>query len=312
MATSDSPAAVGPVPTVRRSSVRLHGQHIAYVDAGEGPALLLLHGLAEASWIWESVIPLLALHHRVIAPDLLGHGDSTKPRGDYSIGAQATLMRDLLVALDVERATLVGHSLGGGISMQFAYQYPERCERLVLIASGGLGLEVNLVLRSTALPGASIVAPLIFSKRVTGWLSRSGPWLRRNGISPRPAQASAWRVINGLTDPAAHRAFTATVAGVVDRQGQRISALDRVYLTSAVPTLILWGARDRIIPVSHAHAAHRAMPGSRLGIVEGAGHFLPLECPRAVSSAISTFVAATEPANVTPQQLRDAILADDA
>src|SRR5256885_6196729 len=130
---------------------------VGYRMAGEGPAIVLVHGLAGSSTTWRAVMPALAERYLVIAPDLLGHGESAKPRGDYSLGAHASGIRDLLVALGVERATFVGHSLGGGVAMQLAYQFPQRCERLVLVASGGLGKEVNALLRAVALPGSEYV-----------------------------------------------------------------------------------------------------------------------------------------------------------
>src|SRR3954463_12180198 len=140
-----------------RESVVVHGHRRAYVRAGSGPALLLLHGIGNNCETWAGVIDRLAETHTVIAPDLLGHGRSDKPRGDYSIAAYANGMRDLLSVLDIERATVVGHSLGGGIALQFAYQFPELCERLVLVGSGGLGPELSAGLRAATLPGAELV-----------------------------------------------------------------------------------------------------------------------------------------------------------
>ena len=132
----------------------VHGHRRAFVRAGSGPALLLLHGIGNNCQTWSGVIDRLAETHTVIAPDLLGHGDSDKPRGDYSIAAYANGMRDLLSVLDIEQATVVGHSLGGGIALQFAYQFPERCERL---GAGGQrrarARSSPLGLRAATLPG---------------------------------------------------------------------------------------------------------------------------------------------------------------
>src|SRR6188474_2720259 len=140
--------------------IELHGHRVAYRSAGSGPVIVLVHGITSTSATWERVMPTLSKRFTVIAPDLLGHGGSAKPRGDYSLGAYASGVRDLLIALGHEHATFVGHSLGGGVAMQLAYQFPERCERLVLINSGGLGSEVNLLLRMATLPGAEFVLPL--------------------------------------------------------------------------------------------------------------------------------------------------------
>ena len=117
----------------------IHGHRVAYREAGEGPVLLLIHGMAGSMTTWKHVMPSLAKAFTVVTLDLPGHGQSEKRVGDYSLGAFASTLRDLLIALGHERATIVGQSLGGGIAMQMAYQYPERCERLVLVGSGGLG-----------------------------------------------------------------------------------------------------------------------------------------------------------------------------
>src|SRR5690242_1116691 len=148
-------------PQLTREVRVVHGYRRAFVRAGSGPPLVLLHGIGNSAQTWAGVLDELAAHHTVIAPDLLGHGDSDKPRGDYSIGAYANGVRDLLAVLDVERATVVGHSLGGGIAMQFAYQFPEFVERLVLVGSGGLGPEMSASLRLASLPGAEAVLTLL-------------------------------------------------------------------------------------------------------------------------------------------------------
>ena len=289
----------------RRHTLSLHGQRIAYLEAGQGTPLLLIHGIAEAAWAWEGVIPALARTHHVIAPDLLGHGRSAKPRGDYSLGNQATLIRDLMISLDIERATLVGHSLGGGITMQFAYQYPERCQRMVLVASGGLGQDVTFVLRSLGLPGADLVAPLFLSNTTRGVIEGAARWLGQRGLKAGPGQRAMWRSYTSLTDPPTRDAFIATVRAVVDQRGQRVSALERLYLASSMPTMLVWGSKDRVIPVSHAVAAHDEMPGSRLEIIDGAGHFVQLEQADEVSRLILDFMAGTKPARITAADMRE-------
>src|SRR4051794_17439645 len=135
--------------------IELHGHRVIYRIAGSGPPVVLIHGMINSSRHWEEVALRLAPKHTVIAPDLIGHGDSATPRGDYSLGAHAASIRDLLAAIGIERASIVGHSLGGGVAMQFFYQFPQRVERLVLVSSGGLGHEVSPLLRTAALPGAS-------------------------------------------------------------------------------------------------------------------------------------------------------------
>src|SRR3954454_18058244 len=145
---------------------------------GSGPPLLLIHGIGDSSETWLEVIPELARRHTVIAPDLLGHGESAKPRADYAVAAYACGMRDLLSVLDVDRVTVVGHSLGGGIALQFAYQFPERCERLVLVGSGGIGPEVHPLLRIAAAPGAELGLSVAASAPVRAAMRLAAPVLR--------------------------------------------------------------------------------------------------------------------------------------
>jgi pimeloyl-ACP methyl ester carboxylesterase len=276
--------------------VELHGHPVAYHRMGEGPALVLVHGITSSSRTWHAVLPKLAERHTVIAPDLLGHGGSAKPRGDYSLGAYASGIRDLLSVLDVPRATLVGHSLGGGIAMQFAYQFPERLERLVLVDSGGLGNEVSIWLRAATLPGAELVLPLLFSERMRNAGFGVGRVLGKLGFR---ADANIRGVVEGiesLADGDARRAFVHTARSVIDPAGQRVDARDRLYLSEGVPTLLLWGERDPIIPASHGRRAHEMMPHSQLVIFPGAGHFPFNDDPRRFASVVTDFVATTEPA----------------
>ena len=276
--------------------VSLHGHDLAYRRAGDGPTLLLIHGMAGSSRGWKSVMPALAHHHDVIAPDLPGHGESARPTGDYSLGNLAATMRDLLGVLDVERATIVGHSLGGGIAMQLAYQHPELPERLVLVSSGGLGREVSWMIRALALPGAEYVAPVIFPGFIRNAGNRVAGAIERLGIRA-PRIAEMWDAYASLTVPAHRDAFLRTVHAVIDPGGQAVSATDRLYLAAAMPTLIMWGDRDPIIPAAHGHSAHAAMPGSRLEIFEGVGHFPPAEEATRFARVLLDFLATTEPAD---------------
>jgi len=254
-------------------------------------------------------MPALCEHFTVIAPDLVGHGASEKPRGDYSLGAFASGVRDLMLALGHERATLVGQSLGGGVAMQFAYQFPERCERLVLVSSGGLGDDVNVLLRLLALPGAELVLPVA----CTNWVHDAGVsvagWLANIGLHTGPHLEEIWESYGSLADPETRTAFLHTLRSVVDVAGQRVSAEDRIYLASEVPTLIIWGDRDSIIPVEQGRAAHDAIPGSRLEIFEGSGHFPHCEHPGRFARVIIDFMDATSPSTTSASQWRDRMLA---
>jgi pimeloyl-ACP methyl ester carboxylesterase len=275
------------------TTLELHGQRVSYVAEGAGPVLLLVHGITSSSRAWREVVPRLAAQHTVIAPDLLGHGASGKPRGDYSLGAHASLLRDLLIALGHERATVVGHSLGGGIALQFAYQFPERVERLALVSSGGLGREVSLLLRAATLPGAEYVLPVLAGRHVRGVASTALKALGRVGVRPGDGSGIG-EGFESLGDAEARRAFLHTARSIIEPSGQRVSAADRLYLASWLPTLIVWGGKDRMIPVAHAHAAAAAMPDSRVEIFEAAGHFPFNEEPARVARVLTDFVATTD------------------
>jgi pimeloyl-ACP methyl ester carboxylesterase len=275
-----------------RQVVSIHGHEVSYRDVGEGPVLLLLHGIAGSSRAWRDVMPALAGDFRLIAPDLLGHGESAKPLGDYSLGAYASGMRDFLGVLGVERATLVGQSFGGGVAMQLAYQHPEVCERLVLVDSGGLGREVSPLLRAATLPLAEYVLPVIFPAFVKERGDSVSRFLLRRGIRSGRA-AEMWLAYRSLTESDNRKAFVRTMRSVIDPGGQTVSALDRLYLAAAVPTLIVWGEDDPIIPVSHAHTAHEVIDGSRLEILPGVGHFPHVEAPERFVEVLRDFIATT-------------------
>lgn len=277
----------------------IHEQRLTYRTAGEGAVLLLVHGMAGSATTWKQVMPQLSERFTVVAPDLLGHGRSDKPEGDYSLGAFASLLRDLLVALGHEHATVVGQSLGGGVAMQFAYQYPERCERLVLVGSGGLGREVNPLLRLLTLPGSAAVLRLACAPSVRGAIQSVGGLASRVGLHPAPVVAELWRSYASLGDDAARRAFLRTLRAVVDPHGQAVSAANRLHLAAEMPTLIVWGDSDPIIPVEHAFAAHASIPGSRLEIFEGVGHYPHCEDPKRFVEVLTEFIESTVPARIT-------------
>jgi pimeloyl-ACP methyl ester carboxylesterase len=289
-------------------TIELHGQPVSYQRVGEGPLLVLVHGITSSSNTWERVIPLLAERHTVIAPDLLGHGRSAKPRGDYSLGAYASGLRDLLVALGEPPATVVGHSMGGGIAMQLAYQFPERVERLALVGSGGLGTEVHLLLRAATVPGAEYLVPLLLRRELRGAVGGLAAGLRRLGWHPSPDLEGMASGLASLVDDGARRAFVHTARSIMDFSGQRVSAEDRLYLAEGVPTLIVWGARDPMIPVAHGRRAHAAMPGSRLEVFEHAGHFPFNDDPVRFARVLARFVAETDAARLDERQMRELLL----
>jgi pimeloyl-ACP methyl ester carboxylesterase len=289
--------------------IEIHGHRVGYRTAGSGPVIVLIHGMAGSSATWRHVMPALAEHFTVVAPDLVGHGASEKPRGDYSLGAFASGLRDLLLALGHERATLVGQSLGGGVAMQFAYQFPERCDRLVLVSSGGLGDEVNVLLRLLALPGSD----LLLAVGCNRWIHDAGAtvvgWLGRIGLHPGRNVTEVWDSYGSLAEADTRTAFTHTLRSVVDVGGQRVSAADRLYLASEVPTLIVWGDHDRIIPVEQGRATHELIPGSRLEIFEGTGHFPHCDHPDRFCEVLTDFMHTTSASTMSAAQWRDRLVA---
>jgi pimeloyl-ACP methyl ester carboxylesterase len=296
-------------PTLELRHIQIHGHRVGYRSAGSGPVLVLIHGMAGSSATWRHVVPALAEHFTVVAPDLAGHGASEKPRGDYSLGAFASGVRDLLLALGHDRATLVGHSLGGGVAMQFAYQFPERCERLVLVSSGGLGEEVNLGLRLLAAPGAELALAL----GCHGWIHDTGAnvvgWLAKIGLRASPNVTEILESYGSLADAETRTAFLHTLRSVVDVAGQRVSANDRFYLASHIPTLLTWGDHDKIIPVTQAHATHALIPGSRLEIFECAGHYPHCDQPARFADVLTDFMTTTAPSTPSEAQWRDRLVA---
>jgi pimeloyl-ACP methyl ester carboxylesterase len=286
------------------NEMTLHGHRVSYRRGGSGPALLLLHGITNSSQTWEGVAPRLVERFTLIAPDLLGHGESATPRGDYSLGAHASGARDVMTALGIERATVVGHSLGGGIAMQFAYQFPERCERLVLVSSGGLGREVHLLLRAAALPGADYVLPFLTSAGLVGVGRSVGGLLKRLPVGPGEDVEVLARGFASLNSAGARQAFLHTVRAVIEPGGQRVSAQDRLQLAALLPTLIVWGERDSIIPVAHGAAAHEAMPGSRFEVFPGAGHMPHDADPERFAELLTEFCGATDSARLAADHWR--------
>jgi len=284
--------------------ISIHGHQIGYRRGGQGPVLLLLHGIAGSSLTWVPAMTLLQSDYTVLAPDFLGHGASEKPPGDYSLGNLATVVRDLLDLLGIDRATVVGQSFGGGVAMQFSYQFPERCERLVLVDAGGLGREVNWILRLAALPGAEYVMPALFPAFVGNWGDSVVKFFGGRGF-PNAQAVEMWRSYKSLTEGESRHSFVRTIRSVIDPGGQSVSAVDRLYLAAHMPTLIVWGDHDRIIPVDHAYLAHEAIPNSRLEVIEGVGHYPHVEEPVRFVEILKDFLRTTEPSKFNPEEQLD-------
>jgi pimeloyl-ACP methyl ester carboxylesterase len=289
----------------------IHGYRRAFRIAGSGPAVLLIHGIGDNSSTWETVQTRLAQRFTVIAPDLLGHGKSDKPRADYSVAAYANGMRDLLAVLDIDRVTVIGHSLGGGVAMQFCYQFPQLVERLVLVSTGGVTKDVHPMLRVASMPMGSealtllrmplAVTALQIAGRVVGTVLGSRGFARD--------LPDVLRILAELPEPKASSAFSRTLRAVVDWRGQVITMLDRCYLTKSVPVQLIWGNDDSVIPVSHARMAHAAMPGARLEIFNRSGHFPFHDDPDRFVEVVGRFIDSTEPAEYDQDRLRELLRA---
>lgn len=300
----------GSDPAVTADVIELHGQRVSYRTCGDaGPVVILLHGIAGGSDVWDAVLPRIGAHARVIAPDLLGHGESAKPRiADYSLGAYASGVRDLMVALGYESATIVGHSLGGGVALQFAYQFPERTERLALVSSGGLGREVHPLLRAMALPGAEHVLPLVASEPVRKAGTAVLGALSAVGVRQARDLLESWSHLDRLADAETRRAFVHTVRAVIEYGGQRVSAVNRLYLAREIPILLVAGDADSVIPAVHSEEAHALLPHSRLAMLAGAGHFPHQDAPEEFTAHLLEFLADTPPASVDAGQLRELLV----
>jgi pimeloyl-ACP methyl ester carboxylesterase len=293
---------------VTYGDLRVHGDRVRYAEAGAdsgGPVVVLLHGIASRAKQWEDVMGGLGESCHVLAPDLLGHGESAKPRGDYSLGAHACGIRDLLATLGHDRVSLIGHSLGGGIAMQFTYQFPERVERLALVCSGGLGSEVSIFLRAATLPGAEIVLPLLAGSWVRRAGVKGGELLARARFSLPPGLAESLAGFGSLGDRETREAFVHTARSVLDPRGQRVDARDRLYLAADLPLLVVWGRKDGIIPVKHGLDLAEQVPSTRLEVFEQSGHFPHLTEPARLATLLADWVRDTPAAHLDPTTLTD-------
>ncbi len=297
-----------PVREVEAPSLQfrtIHGYRRAFRIAGSGPALLLIHGVGDNSKSWEPVHAKLAQRFTVIAPDLLGHGESDKPHADYSLPAFANGMRDLLAVLGIDKVTVAGHSFGGGVAMQFAYQYPQLVERIVLVSAGGVAKDVSLALRLAAMPMGAEALGVLRAPGVMPAIRRVGRAVQTTLGSTKFGRDAADVVdlLEGFLDPAGLAAFARTLRSVVDARGQYVTMLDRSYLVKSVPVQIIWGEDDLIIPVDHAHTAHAAMPGSRMEIFEDSGHMPFHDHPDRFVEVVERFIDSTRPATYDPDPM---------
>lgn len=270
--------------------VVVHGYRRAYRRAGSGPALLLLHGLGCDSSTWDRVVAPLAEHFTVIAPDLLGHGASDKPDADYSLGGYANGMRDLLTLLGIDKVTVVGHSFGGGVAMQFAYQFPDRIERIVLVSTGGLGREVTPLIRMLTVPGMGTALQVSTMRPWRRPVAGAMRALSRSGVAGTRDLGEVARIYESFADPRTRRAVQRVTSHVLDWRGQFVTMTDRTYLARIVPVLVVWGDDDRVIPVTHADNARRQAL-SDVHVLADAGHFPHRDRPEEFVQLLLEFVA---------------------
>jgi pimeloyl-ACP methyl ester carboxylesterase len=254
----------------------------------------------------------LASRYTVIAPDLPGHGDSQAPAGDYSLGAHASVMRDLLISLGHSSATVIGHSLGGGVAMQFAYQFPERTHRLVLISSGGLGPELTVMLRAATLPGANAVVAGL--SRVPESITRSA--LKALSVVPgllaRQDAGPLAEGIHGLGESRRRRGFLSTAHTVIDWRGQAVSATGHLNLLAGMPIMVVWGGQDRTIPPHHHQSAARQLPDAESVEVPSAGHYPHETSPESLLPRLHGFLVGTAPFRYSESRWRHGVAASAA
>ncbi|HUP99001.1 MAG TPA: alpha/beta fold hydrolase [Aeromicrobium sp.] len=288
--------------------VTVHGYRRAYVKVGSGPALLLLHGLGCDHRTWDPIIGKLAEHYTVIAPDFLGHGASDKPRADYSLGGYANGMRDLLTILGIDKVTVVGHSFGGGVAMQFAYQFPERTERLVLVSSGGLGPEVSLAIKAITLPGFHQFVGLVNLPGVRTVVQSMLVGLSDSGVPALRDLDEVAEILESWRDPNTRRAIRHLVHACIDMRGQIVTMRDRAYLTAAMPMALVWGTHDQVLPVEHAAICAALAPEAAIEIFEDSGHFPHKDDPERFVAFLMDFIRETQPAVYRRSNVRRLLL----
>ena len=268
----------------------VHGHRRAFVKVGRGPALLLLHGLACDHTTWNPVIDRLARRYTVIAPDLLGHGLSDKPRADYTLGGYANGMRDLLTLLGIDKVTVIGHSFGGGVAMQFAYQFPERTQRMMLVAPGGLGPEVTPLIKLIQAPGWEPAMGLLTQPGIRhAWTAalRAAGKVDSRYTRDLPEIAD---IVDSWRDRRTRFAIRHLVRAVIDWKGQIVTMTDRAYLTEAMPLAVVWGRDDQVLPVGHAANVAALAPRARVELIEDSGHFPQRDHPEQFVRIVDSFM----------------------
>lgn len=274
--------------------VELPGAAVNYAEIGEGEPILFVHGLAGCWRNWLENMPHFARRYRAIALDLPGFGDSPMPSWDVSMPAYGRLLNELCERLGLERvAALVGNSLGGFVATEAAIEQPQRYERLVLVSAAGVSLAKAKGRRfEAAARTIKAAAPLLLDADRDVWLNRplgrraAFGWVMRSPEKLRPELLKE-QVKPGL-DSEGLVSAVASMVGYDSRQ--RLTEIE-------IPTLIVWGLSDRIVPVEAALRYHRLIPRSRLEIFERTGHVPMLERPRRFNALLDEFLE-PEPAEI--------------
>jgi len=258
-----------------------------------GPPLVLLHGVGDNAFDWQWVMPALANTHRVYALDLPGSGGSDKPLDDTDVYSPAFFTRFVaafLDALSVDRATVMGNSLGGLVGLRLALAEPERVTALGLVSSAGLGREVTYVLRSMALPGYGKLA-VAWGKRRPGAaqraVGRAAQIFARPWDAPREWIKEQYRLARL---PGFLEAQLATVRAQVGLKGQREVLVDRLVQLER-PTILVWGTRDRVLPYAQAKEAYSRLPEGYLELIPECGHLPQVEQPERFVSGLRRFLS---------------------
>ena len=278
---------------VEKWDVEVSGLPIRYLTAGEGPPLVLLHGAGDNALDWRWVMLTLAATHRVYAPDLPGSPDSARPAADFSPAFFERFVAAFVDALEIGPATFVGNSFGGLIALRLALSEPARVTALVLVDSAGLGRAVNPAFTSVNVPGLSEAA-------IPFWRTPIGAYLRAWGrtalLFAHPASAPReWvkeqRRLALL--PGYLEAHLTALRAQVNPAGQREVLVDQLSLLK-MPTLVVWGARDRVFPESQARVAAARLPEGSLAIISECGHMPHVECPDRFLAALDGFLDGRE------------------
>jgi pimeloyl-ACP methyl ester carboxylesterase len=276
--------------TVEKQDVEIDGMPIRYLAAGEGPPVVLLHGAGDNALDWRWVMPTLAATHRVYAPDLPGSPDSARPAADYSPAFFERFVTAFVDALDIGRATFVGNSLGGLIALHLALSEPKRAGALVLVDSAGLGRAVNPAFTSVNVPGLGEAA-LPFWRTPVGAYQRA--WGRTALLFAHPPESvpCEWLAeqCRLALSPGYLEAHLTVLRALVDPGGQREVLVDQLPLLK-IPTLVVWGARDRVFPQSQAKEAVAQLPEGSLILVPECGHMPHVECPDHFLAALDDFL----------------------